>query len=237
MWIQTGVTVRKRLSWVVTSVTLTFDLWQWWKEFKLSSGHRRQTDGHLREKTQLYCDENRQRFFCLLRIIQESGVYQLGVPQGQGDSSAPSTTDPLICGFCLVTTPNTRGKTVEQSTVTWMFAREFITNNRHPGEPQLTNKLCTNGRLREKHHCIVMRIDEDSSAYSKSLKRVECTNWEYRTDGQIDEQGESSIPPLTSLRIKKVQKTFRWLGVLLTHPSKCFCPPEGQKLPNHDENQ
>ena len=26
MWIQTGVTVRKRLSWVMTSVTLTFDL-------------------------------------------------------------------------------------------------------------------------------------------------------------------------------------------------------------------
>ena len=29
MWNQTGVTVRKRLSWVVTSVTLTFDLWPW----------------------------------------------------------------------------------------------------------------------------------------------------------------------------------------------------------------
>ena len=29
MWIQTGITVRKRLSWVVTSVTLTFDLWSW----------------------------------------------------------------------------------------------------------------------------------------------------------------------------------------------------------------
>ena len=29
MWIQTGVTVRKRLSWVVTSVTLTFHLWPW----------------------------------------------------------------------------------------------------------------------------------------------------------------------------------------------------------------
>ena len=29
MWIQTGVTVRKRLSWVVTSVTLTIDLWPW----------------------------------------------------------------------------------------------------------------------------------------------------------------------------------------------------------------
>ena len=29
MWIQTGVTVRKRLSWVMTSVTLTFDPWPW----------------------------------------------------------------------------------------------------------------------------------------------------------------------------------------------------------------
>ena len=29
IWIQTGVTVRKRLSWVVISVTLTFDLWPW----------------------------------------------------------------------------------------------------------------------------------------------------------------------------------------------------------------
>ena len=29
MWIQSGVTVRKRLSWVLTSVTLTFDLWPW----------------------------------------------------------------------------------------------------------------------------------------------------------------------------------------------------------------
>ena len=29
MWNQTGVTVRKRLSCVLTSVTLTFDLWPW----------------------------------------------------------------------------------------------------------------------------------------------------------------------------------------------------------------
>ena len=29
MWIQTWVTVRKRLSGVMTSVTLTFDLWPW----------------------------------------------------------------------------------------------------------------------------------------------------------------------------------------------------------------
>ena len=71
------------------------------------------------EKNTIYCDENRRRFFCLLRIIQESGVYQLGVPEGQGDSSAPSTTDPLICGFCLVTTPNTRGTTVVLNSQLW----------------------------------------------------------------------------------------------------------------------
>ena len=29
LWIQTGVTVWKRLSWVVTSVTLTFEPWSW----------------------------------------------------------------------------------------------------------------------------------------------------------------------------------------------------------------
>ena len=29
VWIQKGVTVRKRLSCVITSVTLTFDLWPW----------------------------------------------------------------------------------------------------------------------------------------------------------------------------------------------------------------
>ena len=29
MWIQTGVTVRKRRSWLLTFVTLTFDLWPW----------------------------------------------------------------------------------------------------------------------------------------------------------------------------------------------------------------
>ena len=29
IWIKTGVTVRKRLSWFMTSVTLIFDLWPW----------------------------------------------------------------------------------------------------------------------------------------------------------------------------------------------------------------
>ena len=38
----------------------------------------------------------------------------------------------------------------------------------------------TDGHLREKHKRIAMRIDGNSSAYSESFKRVECTNWEYR---------------------------------------------------------
>ena len=36
---------------------------------------------------------------------------------------------------------------------------------------------------------------------------------------------------------KKVRKTFHWLGALVTTPSKCSCPPDGQKLPKHEENQ
>ena len=71
MWIQTGVTVRKRSSWVVTSVTLTFDLWpwpfawtlpwsvvitpenfmmiRWWKQSKRCDG---QTDGQTDRQTE-----------------------------------------------------------------------------------------------------------------------------------------------------------------------------------------
>ena len=65
MWIQTGVRVRKRLSWVLTSVTLTFDLWPWpfaWtslltmvitpENFMMirwwEHGEKGVTDGHLR---------------------------------------------------------------------------------------------------------------------------------------------------------------------------------------------
>ena len=39
-------------------------------------------------------------------------------------SSAPGTTDPF-CGFCLVTTPNTRGETVEQSLYMGVCARIY----------------------------------------------------------------------------------------------------------------
>ena len=40
-----------------------------------------------------------------------------------------------------------------------------------------------------------------------------------------------------SKHVQKVRKTFRWLGALVAPPFKCFCPPEGQKWPNHDEYQ
>ena len=73
MWIQTGVTVRKRLSWVVTSVTLTFDLWPWpfartlrsslvitpenytmirWWEHSQKGVTDRQTDGQMDRQTE-----------------------------------------------------------------------------------------------------------------------------------------------------------------------------------------
>ena len=77
MWIQTGVTVRKRLSWVVTSVTLTFDLWprpyawtlllslvitpknfmmiRWW-EHSQKGVTDRQTDGRTDRRTEPFIE-------------------------------------------------------------------------------------------------------------------------------------------------------------------------------------
>ena len=73
MWIQTGDTVRKRLSWVMTSVTLTFDLrpWHfvwalhlslvitsenfmmiWWWEHRQKGVTDRQTDGQTDRQTE-----------------------------------------------------------------------------------------------------------------------------------------------------------------------------------------
>ena len=36
---------------------------------------------------------------------------------------------------------------------------------------------------------------------------------------------------------KKSPENFSLAGALVTPPFKCSCPPEGKKLPNHDENQ
>ena len=87
MWIQTGVTVRKRLSWVVTSVTLTFDLWPWtfawtllwslvitpenfmmirWWEHSQKGVTDRQTDGQTDRRTDGQTDRRKIPFVELL---------------------------------------------------------------------------------------------------------------------------------------------------------------------------
>ena len=40
-----------------------------------------------------------------------------------------------------------------------------------------------------------------------------------------------------SQHVQKSPENFRWLRALVTPHFKCFCPPEGQKLSNHDENK
>ena len=83
MWIQTGVRVWKRLSWVLTSVTLTFDLWPWpfawtslltmvitpenfmmirWWEHGEKGVTDRQTDGQTDRQT----DRLNQSYSCLV---------------------------------------------------------------------------------------------------------------------------------------------------------------------------
>ena len=91
MWIHTGVTVRKRLSWVVTSVTLTFDLWpspfawtsllslvitpenfmmiRWWEH-----GEKGVTDGQTDGQT----DGLNQSYSCLVAAKKGPGYKWLG---------------------------------------------------------------------------------------------------------------------------------------------------------------
>ena len=83
MWIQTGVTVRKRLSWVLTSVTLTFDLWPWpfaWtsllslvitpENFMMirwwEHGEKGVTDGRTDRQTDRQTDGLNQSYSCLV---------------------------------------------------------------------------------------------------------------------------------------------------------------------------
>ena len=58
----------------------------------------------------------------------------------------------------------------------------------------------TDGRLREKHNCIVMRIDEDSSAYSESFKRV--------ADGHTDRQTDAGNDKTQNWPRVKIQMKF-----------------------------
>ena len=81
-------------------VTQSFDVFF---DLYLNKRLRKQSWGWWFEM--LSCLQWRHNGQCpLWRHCNGSGVYQLRVPQGQGDSSAPSTTDPLIVRFCLVTT-------------------------------------------------------------------------------------------------------------------------------------
>ena len=77
IWIQTGVTVRKGLSWVVTSVTLTFDLWPW--PFAWTS-----------LLSLIITPEN----FMMIRWWEHS---QKGVTDGQTDRQTDGQTENTIC--------------------------------------------------------------------------------------------------------------------------------------------
>ena len=117
MWIQTWVTVRKRLSWVVTSVTLTFDLWpcpfawtlllslvitpeyfvmiRWW-EHSLKGVTDRQTDRRTDGRT----DGQKIPFIELLHCGRtHEGVGRHPRQDGRGPFSAPNRFA-LIVGFC-----------------------------------------------------------------------------------------------------------------------------------------
>ena len=103
MWIQTGVTVRKRLSWVVTSVTLTFELWPWpfawtlpwsvvitsenfmmirWWEHSQKGVTDRQTDGQTDRRTDRQTDRQTSKntihraAWSQLKIVSEVCVCQ-----------------------------------------------------------------------------------------------------------------------------------------------------------------
>ena len=125
MWIKTGVTVRKWLSWVLTSVTLTFDLWPW--PFACTSllslvitpdyfmimrwwehGEKCVTDGQTDRRT----DGLNQSYSCLVAAKNQSAKMALpnidGLVQERHNSIANalelrlSCTKPSICNWNLV---------------------------------------------------------------------------------------------------------------------------------------
>ena len=88
MWIQTGVRVRKRLSWMLTSVTLTFDLWPW--PFAWTS-----------LLTMVITPEN----FMMIRWWEHG---EKGVTDRQTDRQTDGQTDGLNQSYsCLVAAKNT----------------------------------------------------------------------------------------------------------------------------------
>ena len=76
MWTQTGLMVQKRLSWVLTSVTSTFDLWPW--PFA---------------KTSLLSLVLTPENFMMIRWWEHS---QKGVTDGQSDGQTDRQTEPFM---------------------------------------------------------------------------------------------------------------------------------------------
>ena len=122
MWIQTRVTVRKRLSWVLTSVTLTFDLWPWpfawtsllslvitpenfmmiwWWEHGEKGVTDRRTDRRTDRQTDRQTDGLNQSYSCLVaakNACQETNWIMLLLCTSQEREICPSSTQiPLSC--------------------------------------------------------------------------------------------------------------------------------------------
>ena len=100
MWIQNRVTVRKQLSWVLISVTLTFDLWPWpfaWtsllslvitpENFMMirwwEHGEKGVTDGQTDGQTDRQTDGLNQSYSCLvaaknviLSLVLQTGIFR-----------------------------------------------------------------------------------------------------------------------------------------------------------------
>ena len=108
MWIKTRVRVRKRLSWVLTSVTLNFDLWPWpfawtslltmvitpenfmmirWWEHGEKGVTDRQTDGQTDRRTDGRTDGLNQSYSCLVAAKNTQDCQKLKFYQIQINSN------------------------------------------------------------------------------------------------------------------------------------------------------
>ena len=114
MWIQTRVTVRKRLSWVVTSVTLTFDLWPW--PFAWTS-----------LLSLVITPEN----FMMIRWWEHG---EKGVTDGQTDGQTDGRTDGLNQSYsCLV---------AAKKTLATAFSKSHVTSNDPTNKPHWVHTDC-----------------------------------------------------------------------------------------------
>ena len=117
LWFQTGVTVRKRLSWIVTSVTLTFDLWLWhfaWTSpwslviipenfMMIDGGADGQTDRKYHSLSCLVADKNNPLALRHLSVLDNTLVLYLWFSRYSSPLSQTKTKQPLFMVFILIT--------------------------------------------------------------------------------------------------------------------------------------